>query len=157
MSLEITGRLIQKLDMMSGTSKTGNAWQKQEFVIETVEQYPKKICANLWGDRVDQLNQYNIGDMVKISFDLESREFNGRWYTDVRAWKIERVPMANGTMPQPNAYNPAAMQSPHTAYVPPAAPTAQTDQSAAAVASFPNSGMINTDTFPDNSTDDLPF
>ncbi|MBR4786694.1 MAG: DUF3127 domain-containing protein [Bacteroidales bacterium] len=115
MSLEITGKLIQKMQPVGGTSAKGNTWQKQEFVIETEDQYPRKICANLWGDKIDQLNQYNIGDLVKVSFDLESREFNGRWYTDVKAWKLER-PQVGGTMPpqggefpypaQPN-FNPA--------------------------------------------------
>lgn len=115
--MEITGKLIQKLPIASGTSKTGNPWQKQEFVIETEDsQYPKKVCANLWGDRTNQLNQYNIGDTIKVSFDLESREFNGKWYTDVKAWKIEH---AQPGMPEPQAYDPAGIQTQHTAYTPP--------------------------------------
>lgn len=88
MSFDITGKLILKLPLLSGTSKAGNNWQKQEFVIETNESYPKKICVNLWGDRIEQLNAFNIGDPITVSFDLESREFNGRWYTDLKAWKI---------------------------------------------------------------------
>lgn len=87
--MEIIGRLIQKLPLQSGIGRTGNSWQKQEFVIETDEQYPKKVCANLWGDKTDALSAINIGDVVKVSFHLESREFNGKWYTDVKAWKIE--------------------------------------------------------------------
>lgn len=150
MSLEITGKLIQKLPMQSGTSaRTGSSWQKQEFVIETGDQYPKKICANLWGDKADQLNQFNIGDPIKVSFDLESREFNGKWYTDVKAWKIE-VPQAAAGMPaghptpEPAAYNPASIQTPHTAY---SAPTND----------LPDLGQSE-DTFTDNGmTDDLPF
>ena len=92
--MEITGKLIQKLAMQSGVGKTGTNWQKQEFVIETTEQFPKKICANLWGDKVDVLQSFNIGDTVIMSFNLESREYMGKWYTDVRAWKLE-VPTAN--------------------------------------------------------------
>ncbi|MDL2297495.1 DUF3127 domain-containing protein [Bacteroidales bacterium OttesenSCG-928-B11] len=90
MALEITGRIIQKLELQSGISKSGSSWQKQEFVIETMEQYPKKICANLWGDKIDALAAVQIGDTVVVSFNLESREFNGKWYTDVKAWKIEK-------------------------------------------------------------------
>lgn len=90
MALEVTGRIIQKLELQSGISKTGSSWQKQEFVIETMEQYPKKICANLWGDKIDALTNLAIGDTVVVSFNLESREFNGKWYTDVKAWKIEK-------------------------------------------------------------------
>jgi hypothetical protein len=89
--MEIIGKLIQKLPMQSGISKTGNSWQKQEFVIETLEQFPRKICANLWGERTAVLETLNIDDKVVMSFDLESREFNGKWYTDVKAYKLDPV------------------------------------------------------------------
>ena len=98
--MEIIGKLIQKLPMQSGISKTGNSWQKQEFVIETMEQYPRKICANLWGDKTAVLETLNIDDKIVMSFDLESREFNGKWYTDVKAWKVEAA-TANPQAPQP--------------------------------------------------------
>ena len=88
--MEIIGKLISKLELQSGIGKTGSSWQKQEFVIETIEQYPKKVCANLWGDKIDALSALAIGDTVIVTFNLESREFNGKWYTDVRAWKIEK-------------------------------------------------------------------
>jgi len=87
--MEITGKLIQKLPVKSGVSSSGNNWSKAEFVIETVEQFPKKVCANLWGDRARALDQFQEGSLITVSFDLESREFNGNWYTDVRAWKVE--------------------------------------------------------------------
>ena len=87
--MEITGKLIQKLPVQSGVSSSGNNWSKAEFVIETVEQYPKKVCANLWGDRARALDQFQEGSLITVSFDLESREFNGNWYTDVKAWKVE--------------------------------------------------------------------
>ena len=87
--MEITGKLIQKLPGKSGVSSSGNNWSKAEFVIETVEQYPKKVCANLWGDRARALDQFQEGSLITVSFDLESREFNGNWYTDVKAWKVE--------------------------------------------------------------------
>lgn len=119
MSLEITGKLIQKLPEVGGTSKSGNAWKKQEFVIETDDQYPKKICANLWGDNADVLNNFQIGENVKMSFNIESREFNGRWYTDVRAWKLEKVnnnsdlqvPPTQPTPPAVDPFTPDAMPS----------------------------------------------
>ena len=97
--MEIIGKLIQKLPMQSGISKTGNSWQKQEFVVETLEQFPRKICANLWGEKTAVLETLNIDDKVIMSFDLESREFNGKWYTDVKAWKVEPV-AANPQTPQ---------------------------------------------------------
>jgi len=104
--MEIIGKLIQKLPMQSGISKTGNSWQKQEFVIETMEQYPRKICANLWGEKTAALETLNIDNKVVMSFDLESREFNGKWYTDVKAWKLEPVsanPQAAQTAPVTSA------------------------------------------------------
>ena len=112
MSLEITGKLFQKLPLQTGTSaRTGSTWQKQEFVIETEDQYPKKICSSLWGDKADQLAQFNIGDAMKISIDIESREYQGRWYTDIRAWKIEHLqPAMPGAMPYPQG---APMQAPY--------------------------------------------
>lgn len=88
--MEISGRIIQVLPLQSGTSKTGNAWKKQEYVLETKDNYPRKVKFDFFGDRVDQF-PLAVGDDVVVSFDLESREFNGRWYTDVRGWKAEKV------------------------------------------------------------------
>jgi hypothetical protein len=90
MSLEIVGKLVKVLPEVGGQSKSGNAWRKQEFVIETLDQYPKKICLNVWGDRIDILNSFGEGDEIKVSFDVESREYQERWYTDIKAWRIER-------------------------------------------------------------------
>ncbi len=104
MDLKIEGRLIQKLALQTGTGKNGE-WRKQEFVIETEDAFPKKICANLWSDKIGQLDAVNIGDKITLYFNLESREFNGRWYTDVRGWKIDKMGSAPATatdaMPQP--------------------------------------------------------
>lgn len=88
MALELTGRLVKIMSPQTGTGSRGN-WVKQEFVIETMDQYPKKICCSVWGDKTESLKNYNQGDEIKVSFNLESREYNERWYTDVRAWKIE--------------------------------------------------------------------
>ncbi|MBD5185711.1 MAG: DUF3127 domain-containing protein [Bacteroidales bacterium] len=88
--MEITGKIIQVMDEVGGTSRAGNAWRKREYVLETQETYPKKVCFNFFGDRIDQYPM-QVGDLMTVSFDLESREFNGRWYTDVRAWKAEKA------------------------------------------------------------------
>ena len=108
--MEIIGKLIQKLPLQSGISKTGNSWQKQEFVIETLEQYPRKICANLWGDKTAVLEALNIDDKIVMSFDLESREFNGKWYTDIKASKIE--PVAGNPQAQSAPVAPAQYTTP---------------------------------------------
>ncbi len=89
MSLDITGKLITKLPQQSGQGKNGT-WTKQDFVIETQEQFPKKVCIAAWGEKAKELDNIAIGDTLKIGFNVESREFNGKWYTDVKAWKIEK-------------------------------------------------------------------
>jgi hypothetical protein len=90
MALELIGRVVQVLEMQSGTSAKGE-WKKQEFILETEEQYPRKICISLWGDRVADIVGISLNkEIVTVSVALESREFNGRWYTDVRAWRIQR-------------------------------------------------------------------
>lgn len=88
--MELEGRIVRKLNVQTGSSARGT-WSKQEFIFEYQEgNYPSQVCMNVWGeDKVKDLEKYNIGDKVKISFNLNSREYNGRWYTDVRAWRIE--------------------------------------------------------------------
>ena len=92
--MEITGKIIAVLPERGGISKTGNEWKMQEYVLETHEQYPRKICFNVFG--ADKIAQFNIqaGDEMTVSFDINAREYNGRWYTDVRAWRIEPAAQA---------------------------------------------------------------
>jgi hypothetical protein len=87
--MEVKGKVIQLLPVQSGMGKKGQ-WKKQEFIIETQAQFPKKICLSAWGDKVDQFG-LSVGDMVTVAVDLESREYNGRWYTEARAWKLEKT------------------------------------------------------------------
>ncbi len=90
MAIEINGKLNQILPIQSGSGRNGE-WKKQEFIIETDDQFPKKICMNLWGDKVEDMKNFAIGQPIKASVNIESREFNGRWYTDIRAWKLESL------------------------------------------------------------------
>ena len=85
------GRLVQVLEEVSGVGKTGNSWKKQSFVVELdgSSTYPKKVCLTAWGDKVDALKRLTIGDRISAAFDVESREYQGRWYTDLKAWKID--------------------------------------------------------------------
>ena len=85
-TLEIKGKIIELLPLKSGQSANGE-WRKQEYILETDSQYPKKICFMVWGEKIDQFN-INQDDEVEVSVDLESREYNGRWYTDVKAWRV---------------------------------------------------------------------
>ncbi len=91
MALDIQGKLIQILAVQSGVSKAGKDWSKQEFIVETQEQFPKKVCFTLFGDKTDLIQGISEGEEVKVSFNLESREFNERWFHNVNAWKIEKV------------------------------------------------------------------
>ena len=85
--MEFTGLLIQKLPVQSGTSQKGE-WQSQEIIIETVETYPKKIALNFFGAKIKEIDGLNIHDSITVSANVESREFNGKWYTKVSAWKV---------------------------------------------------------------------
>ena len=85
--MQLTAKLVQLLPIQTGTGKNGQ-WKKQDIIVETEATYPKKICVSVWGDKIDT-NGFQPGNLLKIDFDVESREFNGRWYTDVKAWKIE--------------------------------------------------------------------
>lgn len=104
--MEIKGKIIQKFDLQSGTSKAGNPWKKQNYLLETLDNYPKKIYFDFFGDRADQY-PLNVGDMINLSFDIECREYQGRYYTDIRGWKAEKLD-ANAPASQPVAAAPQA-------------------------------------------------
>lgn len=91
MALDVSGKIILLLPETKGESKAGKPWVKQEFVLETQEQYPRKICIGLMGDKVQELKKYSVGMDVKVSLNIESREYNGKWYTNVNGWRIEAV------------------------------------------------------------------
>lgn len=88
--MEIQGRIIAVLPLREGTSSKG-AWKSQEYVVETHEQYPKKIVFNVFGE--DKINQFAIkqGEELKVSFDVDAHEYNGRWFNNIRAWSVQRV------------------------------------------------------------------
>lgn len=86
--LKITGIVKQVMDEVSGTTAKGG-WRKREFILETEGDYPKQICMVQWGDNIDH-DPVAIGEKITVSIDLSSREYKDRWYTDVKAWKVER-------------------------------------------------------------------
>lgn len=95
--MNINGKVIQVLPVQKGQGKNGE-WQKQEIIIETDGMYPKKVCISLCGDKVNTIQSGAIAD---IQIDAESREYNGRWYTELRAWKIE----ADSNIQKPGSNN----------------------------------------------------
>ena len=103
--MQLSAKLIQVLPIQSGMGRNGE-WKKQDIVVETQDQYPKKICISIWGDKINGV-QLNVGEMYTIDFDVESREYNGRWYTDVKAWKIAQQSNAGEPQDGPQPIPPA--------------------------------------------------
>lgn len=134
--MEITGKIIAVLPAREGVSqRTGNPWKIQEYVIETHDQYPRKCCFNVFG--AEKISQFNIqvGEELTVSFDIDAREYQGKYYNDIRAWAVNRniqpapgmpvaAPMPGAPMAAaPAAAAPAAAAAPF----PPAQEPADTD------------------------------
>lgn len=137
--MEIEGRIIAVLESRGGTSaRTGNTWKVQSYVLETQEQYPRRMCFEVFGE--DKITQMNIqkDQMLKVSFDVDAHEYQGRWYNQIRAWKVEPAGMGVAPAAQPYSADPSAQP-----FAP--APAAQTFAPAPAPAA------------PADQTDDLPF
>ena len=133
--MEVSGKIIQVLPLQSGISKTsGNPWQLQAYVLETQEQYPRKVHFEIFGEDRIKNNACEMDELVTVSFDIESREFNGKWYTSIRAWKVQKGIVGEAT----------------------AATTAPAAQEANTVAAAPN--VTPFDAMPSNDdSGDLPF
>ena len=129
--MEIVGEVVQLGTLIEGNSPRG-PWKKQELIIETVEQYPKKVCLLCWNERVNDANSFFVGQTIKAQISIESREFNGKWYTDVRAFRFDLEQPAQQPAAQPmNQMPPQMPQQP----LPP----------------------MNEDYFASDNGDDLPF
>jgi hypothetical protein len=100
-NLEITGKIVQIDEPVTGQSSKGE-WKKQQFILETDDQYPKKICFINWNDKVS-LSSIKPGTKVNVVFNVESREYNGRWYTDLKAWKMDIEGAGSNDIPPPPA------------------------------------------------------
>lgn len=106
MNVELTGRITQILPLEQGLSKAGNAWRKQVFILETQDQYPRKVAISLLNDNIDKF-PLQVGAVVTANLDIESREWGGKWYTEVRAWQVtnpQAKPVAQATQPTTQAY-----------------------------------------------------
>ena len=91
MKYEATGKLVKKLPVQSGTSKTGKDWEKQEFVIETDSKYDPNLCFNLFGEDVAKLSRISEGETITVGFYLSSKEYNGRWFHNLQAKDVDVV------------------------------------------------------------------
>lgn len=132
--MEVIGKIIMVLPETSGVSKAGKAWRKREYVLETQDSsFPQKIHFDFFGDKADQY-PLTEGQVIKLSFDINSREYNGRWYTSISGWRAEDVNAAQA----------------------PGAPVAATPQPAVPQNEY-NAPFIPTELEPSGPTDDLPF
>ena len=153
--MEITGKIIVALEPRSGVSNnTGNPWKMQSFVLETTtEQYPRRCVFDVFGE--DRLNQFNIqvGQEYTVSFDIDAREYQGRWFNSIRAWRVA-APQSMGA-PAYGAPAPAA-PAPQGGFTQPAPGAGNFGQAPTG----PDAPGGNTNTEPKaqpNSGDDLPF
>lgn len=130
--MEIQGKVIAVLPERSGVSARGE-WKSQTYVIETQEQYPKKMAFDVFGaDRIANFG-IQLGEVINVSFDIDAHEYQGRYFNQIRAWNVTNVSQ------QATAQAPAGVAQPSAPYTPPAQP--QQPQSAA----------------PSSDPDDLPF
>nr|DAP11700.1 MAG TPA: protein of unknown function (DUF3127) [Caudoviricetes sp.] len=128
MNLELIGTIVQVLPYEGGTSKAGKEWRKGVFILETQDQYPRKVAISILNDNIDKYPT-QVGTVVTVHLDIESREWNGKWYTEVRAWQItypQAQPVASAPQPTAQAYaSPVATPTPPA--VAPAQPQAAED------------------------------
>ena len=139
--MEVVGKIIQVLPIQEGVGRNGNPWKVQPYVLETLDQYPRKVHFEVFGEDRIRMNPCAIDQLVTVSFDIESREFNGRWYTSIRAYRIVQGDVTQGA-PAPAA--------------PVAAPVAAAPAQAAPAEEVP----ANVDPFDASAgdgTSDLPF
>ena len=135
--MEIIGKVVRLGNLTEGTSARG-PWRKQELIIETEEQFPRTVCLICWTNQIEEIQRFAPGQTIQAQIDISSREFNGKWYTDVRVWRFEPVgaqapAQTVGTatpQPQPMSHPTPPAANPSTEFYPPAG---------------------------DDSTDDLPF
>lgn len=128
--MELSGKIIAVLEKRTGVAKaTGNPWAVQSYVLETMDRFPRKMCFDIFGE--DKINQFNVqvGEELTVSFDIDAREYQGRWYNSIRAFNVVRVEATQ----QPAAPFPTVDAAPF-----PTAAPAMMEESA-------------------DSTDDLPF
>ena len=133
--MEIIGKVVRLGALTEGTSARG-PWRKQDLIIETEEQYPRTVCLTCWTNQIDEIQKFAPGQTIKAQIEISSREFNGKWYTDVRVWRFDPVGTAPAAAPAQPAQQPVMHQTP------PSAP-------ATAPEYFAPAG--------EDSTDDLPF
>lgn len=107
--MEFEGTVFSVLQLVKGTSARGE-WMKQEVIFELPGEFSRKVCVGFWGDKAQEAGTLRPGEIVNVSANVESREYNGRWYTEVRAWRMTRkaaqAPATNDPLPPLDAFAP---------------------------------------------------
>ncbi len=136
--MDLQGKIISALPARSGVSARGE-WKAQDFVVETHDNFPKKMVFSVFGD--DRLQRFNIqvGDEVMVSFDIDAHEYNGRWFNSIRAFDVRRV-------------DPASVGATGAAQVQPVSPVAAAPAADGTATQTPFGGSQD-----ESSADDLPF
>ncbi|MBW6498181.1 MAG: DUF3127 domain-containing protein [Bacteroidales bacterium] len=98
--MEISGKVVEILQEQSGQGRNGT-WRRQEFILEIPGQYPRKVCIALWGEKIDQI-ALKEGEEVTAHIDIESREYNGKWFTSVKAWKVDKTQASSAVNEAPD-------------------------------------------------------
>lgn len=115
--MEIIGKVVRLGALTEGTSARG-PWRKQDLIIETEEQYPRTVCLTCWTNQIDEIQKFAPGQTIKAQIEISSREFNGKWYTDVRVWRFDPVGAAQApaaaAQPAQPAQQPMVHQTPPT-------------------------------------------
>ena len=117
--MEITGKIIAVLEARGGTSaRTGSPWKMQDYVLETInEQFPRRICFNVFGEDKIAMMNIQLNEIMTVYFDINAREYQGRWFNDIRAWNILRG-QAAGTVPAATSFTPQQDAAPQAATSP---------------------------------------
>lgn len=113
--MEIIGKVVRLGGLTEGTSARG-PWRKQDLIIETDEQYPRTVCLTCWTNQIDEIQNMVPGQMIKAQIDISSREFNGKWYTDVRVWRFDPVVVNAPSQVAQQPQQPQQYQQPQTVH-----------------------------------------
>lgn len=114
--MELTAILVQVTDQQQGTDKNGNAWKRKTAVFETIEHFPKRVAVTCMNKLCDIIGNYQVGNLLKVQLDAESRYYEGKYYTELRAWNIKNA------VNLPSSVTEEAQQQPQAAQTKPTNP-----------------------------------
>jgi hypothetical protein len=103
--MEFSGRILRVFPTSSGTNQQGNTWKRQEFIFEYFERpedrYCDRVLLSIMNERIDTFDIHE-GDEVRIGFGHNVREWNGKWYNEMRVYRLEKISHAPQGEPEPS-------------------------------------------------------